>query len=208
MGVSMKCHFQNFPTKKKGSHYIINSDQQRYQQVLLNLISNALKFSQNEETIEIFCKLIKNVNDLSNPEKHGHLLKKSQFGMLQIAVQDTGIGIKKEDQNKLFKLFGFLERTKEINSKGIGLGLHICKMIVQQLGGDIDCESIWLEGSTFTFLIALTEMKEQEITVQRYRNPLRKNYPKLKIQIKEEELVFDQVNFNRRISTMMLEAQQ
>jgi signal transduction histidine kinase len=111
--------------------------------------------------------------------------------MMQISVQDTGIGIKKEDQSKLFKLFGFLERTKEINSMGIGLGLHICKMIVQQLGGDIDCESIWLEGSTFTFLIALNEMKEQDITVQRYRNPLRKNYPKLKIHMKEDDLVCD-----------------
>jgi signal transduction histidine kinase len=102
--------------------------------------------------------------------------------MIQISVKDQGIGIKKEDQSKLFKLFGFLESTKEINSKGIGLGLHICKMIVHQLGGDIDCDSVWLEGATFTFLIALNETKETELTTQRYRNPLSKKYPKLKIQ--------------------------
>jgi hypothetical protein len=83
--------------------------------------------------------------------------------MIQISVKDKGFGIKKEDQNKLFKLFGFLESTKEMNSKGIGLGLHICKMIVKQLGGDIDCDSVWLEGATFTFLIALNETKNEEL---------------------------------------------
>ena len=45
--------------------------------------------------------------------------------MIQISVEDTGSGIKNEDKNKLFKLFGFLENTKDLNPKGIGLGLHI-----------------------------------------------------------------------------------
>lgn len=45
--------------------------------------------------------------------------------MLEITVTDSGIGISKEDQTKLFKLFGFLDSSKGINSKGIGLGLHI-----------------------------------------------------------------------------------
>ena len=45
--------------------------------------------------------------------------------MLEIQVIDTGIGIKQEDMCKLFKLFGFLDTTKELNTKGIGLGLHI-----------------------------------------------------------------------------------
>ena len=49
--------------------------------------------------------------------------------MLEIQVIDTGIGIRHEDIDKLFKVFGFLDTTKEINTKGIGLGLHISKMI-------------------------------------------------------------------------------
>jgi len=50
-------------------------------------------------------------------------------------VKDSGCGIKKDDQKKLFKLFGFLDSTKEINTKGIGLGLHISKKIVDEFGG-------------------------------------------------------------------------
>ena len=46
--------------------------------------------------------------------------------MLEILVIDSGIGIKKEDIEKLFTLFGYLEATNQLNPKGIGLGLHIC----------------------------------------------------------------------------------
>ena len=49
--------------------------------------------------------------------------------MLEVQVEDTGVRISEEDQKKLFKLYGFLETTKEINTRGIGIGLHISKMI-------------------------------------------------------------------------------
>lgn len=50
-----------------------------------------------------------------------------EHGMIEVQVKDTGIGIKDEDQKKLFKLFGFIDSTKELNTSGIGLGLHISK---------------------------------------------------------------------------------
>ena len=56
---------------------------------------------------------------------------------------------------KLFNLFGFLDQTKEINTGGIGLGLHISKMIVNQFGGDIICKSTFGKGASFIFIIAL-----------------------------------------------------
>jgi signal transduction histidine kinase len=59
--------------------------------------------------------------------------------MLEVEVRDSGVGIKEEDQKKLFKLFGYLDTTKELNTRGIGLGLYISKLIVQQFGGEIVC---------------------------------------------------------------------
>ena len=50
--------------------------------------------------------------------------------MIEVQVIDNGIGIKKKDHCKLFKLFGFLENSKDLNPKGIGLGLHISKKII------------------------------------------------------------------------------
>jgi signal transduction histidine kinase len=55
----------------------------------------------------------------------------------------------------LFKLFGFLENTKEINAKGIGLGLYICKKIATVFGGKVKVDSKYGEGSVFTFSFAL-----------------------------------------------------
>ena len=75
--------------------------------------------------------------------------------MIEIEVNDTGTGIKVEDQNKLFKLFGSLKSTKQLNPEGIGLGLHISKMIVQSYGGHIVCQSKYGVGTTFIFTIAL-----------------------------------------------------
>ena len=101
-----------------------------------------------------------------------------------MAVVDTGIGIKDEEQSSLFKLFGFLDTTKELNTRGIGLGLHISRMIVQQLGGDIICNSKWQKGSTFVFLLSLdVQTMSNETNDNRCRNPTRRdiNYPKIKI---------------------------
>ncbi len=79
--------------------------------------------------------------------------------MIEIQVKDTGCGIKREDFHKLFLLFGFLDNTKELNAKGIGLGLHISKMICQEFGGDIIVNSEWGHGTNFTFVFALSDPK-------------------------------------------------
>ena len=61
--------------------------------------------------------------------------------MVHITVKDTGVGIKQEDISKLFKLYGFLDATKEINAKGVGLGLYICKKIVHIFEGEVSVTS-------------------------------------------------------------------
>jgi two-component system sensor histidine kinase/response regulator len=72
---------------------------------------------------------------------------------LRIDVEDTGVGIKDQDKSKLFKLFGFLDETKVINTSGIGLGLVISEKLVTLLGGKISFTSEFGKGSVFTFTL-------------------------------------------------------
>ena len=76
--------------------------------------------------------------------------------MIIISVIDSGIGIREKDQKKLFQLFGSIKDEKlKINTQGIGLGLVICKMIVEKFNGKIDFISEFQAGSTFFFSIEL-----------------------------------------------------
>ena len=68
---------------------------------------------------------------------------------------DTGIGIPYEDQEKLFKLFGFVKSTAHVNKNGIGLGLVISKAIVREYDGEISFISAPKKGSIFTFKFKL-----------------------------------------------------
>ena len=70
---------------------------------------------------------------------------------LEVSVTDTGIGIKERDLTKLFKFFGKLQSSKNINKGGMGLGLTISKMILQAMQGNIIVESRHKKGSKFTF---------------------------------------------------------
>ena len=75
---------------------------------------------------------------------------------------------------KLFKMNGFLKKTEEINTRGIGLGLHICRELVRKLGGDITCQSEWQKGSTFTFVVKVQlpdEDDELQDKFERMMNP-------------------------------------
>jgi len=99
------------------------------------------------------------------------MISKSPYGMIKVEVEDTGIGIKDKDKKKLFKLFGFIDETKELNTNGVGLGLHISQQIVQQFGGDIFFESKWDFGTNFTFLIRLEKKHENEANNFRCLNP-------------------------------------
>ena len=74
---------------------------------------------------------------------------------LMFEVIDTGCGIRDEDLNKLFKLFGFLTSSQELNANGVGLGLYICKKLANKLDGDVTVKSIFGEGSTFILTLPL-----------------------------------------------------
>ena len=115
LNISFTSLFIGFEGQPKD--HLICTDMQRLQQVLMNFQSNALKFTPSGGSVTIRCTLVQ---------------QQAAYSEIRIAVEDTGVGIKQEDQLKLFKEFGFLDATREINTGGIGLGLHISKCLVEQ----------------------------------------------------------------------------
>jgi len=120
---------------------MICTDKNRLSQILINLLGNAFKFTFNGGvTLRVGL-------DTMYPLK------------VNFAVQDTGIGIKKEDQERLFKMYGKLEQEdKKINTNGVGLGLTISNQLVKLLNpsenSGIQVESEVNIGTTFSFSIA------------------------------------------------------
>lgn len=115
-------------------------DTDKFQQILLNLIDNASKYSNEGTTVEINVK-----PDYTN-------------NTVNISVKDEGIGIKPEDINKIFNKFSRVDSPLTRKIQGNGLGLYITKNLVEKMGGNIDVKSSE-NGSIFTvsFKIATIE---------------------------------------------------
>ncbi len=110
----------------------IVSDRQRVQQILLNLVNNAIKFTdEGSVTIECF----------------------SGQNTVRIDIADTGMGIERENLEKLFSPFFQIEGNLTRKNKGSGLGLSICKRLVELLNGTISVKSEYERGSTFTVIL-------------------------------------------------------
>mmetsp|Transcript_27190 Transcript_27190/g.41382 ORF Transcript_27190/g.41382 Transcript_27190/m.41382 type:complete len:111 (+) Transcript_27190:739-1071(+) len=108
--------------------YDVVCDKQRIQQVVLNFINNGLKFTDSQGTIDVYIKMY---SVPPEQQQSGQVFNSDGTTKhLHISVKDSGCGISKENQTKLFKLFGMLEDTKDNNTKGIGLGLAISQKIV------------------------------------------------------------------------------
>lgn len=120
----------NLPNKLLG-------DDIRIKQVLLNIANNATKFTNSGKiTLKMYYLQI----DDGNIELH-------------ISVEDTGIGIKKEDRHKLFRSFQQLDSKRNRNIEGTGLGLAISKQLLHLMKGDIWVESEYEKGSIFSFFV-------------------------------------------------------
>ena len=116
---------------------IIKSDKRRAKQVIINLMSNAVKYMDKGE-IEI------------------KAAKKDEC--VEVSVADTGIGIKKENIKMLFKQFSRIHVAGMTRVEGTGLGLYISKKIADLLGGEIEAKSEFGKGSKFTFTLPLKHM--------------------------------------------------
>jgi len=112
----------------------IDNDRRRVEQVLINLVNNAIKFTERGE-VSIECQ--------------------SRDGWLEISVRDSGIGIKPEDMERIFKPFQQIDTGLARGHDGTGLGLAICKRLVAAMGGAITVKSQWAVGSTFKFTLPM-----------------------------------------------------
>ncbi len=119
----------------------IRADAMRIRQVLLNLMSNAAKFTE-EGTITV------SAENSTTPDGLREVL---------ISVTDTGPGISPEDQSKLFQAFSQVDSSPTRASGGTGLGLSICRRLVELHGGRIGIHSVVGKGSTFYFTIPAFE---------------------------------------------------
>ena len=124
----------NLPARMRG-------DEIRIRQVMLNVMNNAVKYT-NKGGVKINVLLEPNVAD--------------EKAMMIVSVKDTGIGIKEEDKEYLFESFARLEETKNRNVEGTGLGLNIANKFIEMMGGYIEVESKYNEGSKFTLYIPVT----------------------------------------------------
>jgi PAS domain S-box-containing protein len=118
----------------------ISVDNVRLQQVLTNLVENALKFTK-KGSVTLGCKVVKRTNAKV---------------IVEFYVSDTGIGIAQKNQKFLFDKFVQLDSSLSREHKGTGLGLAICKELVRLMGGEIQLKSTSGKGSKFSFRLETT----------------------------------------------------
>ena len=122
-----------FTVKTPEKELILNTDQRALRQILLNLTSNAIKFTESGEVALI----------LDSCDYGGHVCT-------QFSVHDTGVGIAPEDQEKLFEPFARARQYNPRRREGAGLGLHLSQKLAALLKGEIQFKSEYGKGSTFT----------------------------------------------------------
>jgi len=118
---------------------LVLGDEQRIHQVVLNLVSNAIKYNKPDGGVTVTVGL-----DRTDP------------GYLRVSVKDTGRGISRENMARLFEKF-FRVADAEGYASGTGLGLFIAKRIVQVHGGQMEVESKLDVGSTFSFTLPILQ---------------------------------------------------
>jgi two-component system, sensor histidine kinase and response regulator len=112
---------------------VLSTDRRALSQILINLVNNAIKFTENG-----FVRL-----ETRYPAANGR-------NTIEFSVTDSGVGIRSEDQTRLFQAF---QRVDSGRSEGTGLGLHLSQKLANLLGGRIEFQSEFGKGSTFTLKV-------------------------------------------------------
>ncbi len=124
----------------------VSGDREKLVQVLINLVSNAVKYSPNGGQVTVSVR------------------EDRDRGKVLVSVEDKGIGISPEDQAQLFTLFYRVRRVETDNIQGNGLGLYIVKSLVDLMGGDISVKSESGKGSVFSFTLPLWQAEAPAAT--------------------------------------------
>jgi CheY-like chemotaxis protein/PAS domain-containing protein len=157
--------------------YAVNGDENRTRQVLTNLLSNAFKYTR-EGQVDFSARL--------------------ESDTLRFDVKDTGIGIRKEDTEKLFKPFEQLDTRKNRNVVGTGLGLAICYKLCRLMGGDLLLESEYGKGSVFSIVLPYAPAEAQTEEAAPEQGVFSVHDAKL--------LVVDDIEINLEVCAAMLES--
>ncbi|TGM52236.1 ATP-binding protein [Leptospira vanthielii] len=145
-------------------------DENRLRQILINLIANALKFT-NVGSVYF---------DVNLSDDRNYIV---------FTVKDTGIGISEENISKLFNRFVQLEDSRTKKFEGSGLGLYISKQLIGLMGGEIKVQSILNEGSTFQFTLPFQETDQREVPLGNMNSKLIGNNKNFHILIAEDNLL-------------------
>ena len=125
-----------------------SADRMRISQVLINLLGNAVKFTPQGGEVTL------TVEEAGAPS--------GQEALVRFTVRDTGVGIPKEEQDRVFRAFEQASGANPAKQQGTGLGLSISSRLVQLMGSSIRLESAPGEGSAFSFAVPLTLGREED----------------------------------------------
>lgn len=166
---------------------IIMTDELRLRQILLNLVGNAVKFTE-EGSVKLALSF--------DHEK----------GMLCIKVSDTGIGMTEGQRSKLFKIYEQTELSVARDYGGTGLGLFLSKNLVQMLGGSIDVESEEHHGTTFTLSLNIGDGSQLiPFDKEKLKQSSFTHVEKLDVAVSGRVLVADDVEENQKLIAYLLE---
>ena len=149
-------------------------DMERLRRILQNLLSNALKFTdvgQIKVAVQLVCLDSLPASLRPDPEGSIGFLDESDHEYLRVVISDTGIGIPPEQQDALFEAFSQVDTTATRKHGGSGLGLVICKRLVEAMGGGIWLESDVGEGTIVSFFIRTKTINGPPAKAQEQHEP-------------------------------------
>jgi signal transduction histidine kinase len=141
----------------------ITADKRKLKQVMVNLLSNAFKFTSDGGAVLVQARKLRGGEKMRRSEDRKMLSSQlqsfptSDADFVEISVTDTGIGISKENQQRLFQPFQQIETSLTRKYAGTGLGLSLCRRFIELHGGRIWVESELSKGSRFAFIIPMKQ---------------------------------------------------